>query len=74
MQDRYLCCPPTFSLAQQCPPHFFILESPLLKPKVTPLPGGSVEPRLENTGVDCSLKDLVRYSFLGHSGHMAELT
>jgi len=25
-------------------------------------------------GVDCSLKDLVRHSFLGHFGHMAELT
>ena len=25
-------------------------------------------------GVDCSLKDSVRYCFLGHSGHMAELT
>jgi len=23
MQDRHLCCPPTFSLAPQCPPHFF---------------------------------------------------
>jgi len=23
MQDRYLCCPPTFSLAPQWPPHFF---------------------------------------------------
>ena len=74
MQDRYLCCPLYFFLGATVPPHFFILESPLLKLKVTPLPGGSVEPRLENTGVDCSLKDLVRYSFLGHSGHMAELT
>jgi len=25
-------------------------------------------------GVDCSLKDLVCYSFRGHCGHMAELT
>ena len=31
MQDRYLRCPPTFSLAPQLPPPtFFILESPLL--------------------------------------------
>jgi len=25
-------------------------------------------------GVDCSPKDLVRHSFMGHSGHVAELT
>jgi len=24
MQDRHLCCPPTFSLASQWPPNFFI--------------------------------------------------
>jgi len=23
LQGRYLCCPPNFSLAPQCPPHFF---------------------------------------------------
>jgi len=31
MQDRYLCCPPTFFLAPQCPPTLFILESPLVR-------------------------------------------
>jgi len=30
MQDRYLCCLPTFSLARQWPPTFFILESQLV--------------------------------------------
>jgi len=29
MQDRYLCCLPTFSLTPQWPPLFFILESSL---------------------------------------------
>jgi len=28
MQDRHLCCSPTFFLAPQCLPTFLILESP----------------------------------------------
>jgi len=33
MQERRLCWPPHFSLTPQCPPSFFILESPLLLPR-----------------------------------------
>jgi len=29
MQDRHLCCPPTFFPGPAVPPHFFFLESPL---------------------------------------------